>query len=794
MIAMSHSFQRPQLTALLLDGFLKSLVVLAFAAAVSLCLRRRAASVRHLLWFLAIIAVLCLPVFTRFLPAWDKPLWNLGAHAGSGNELTLTLELAPPSTPASRQINAASPSATDAAPGAAATISGPRFSTRIHNGWAQWTMLIWLGGMLMILASIVIGRCRLWLLRRAAQPASNANWLTLMPQLCDELRIHRRVTLLRADDDVMPVTWGWWRPVILLPAETDEWPLDRLRIVLLHELAHVKRWDCLTQMAARLACAAYWFNPLVWVAARRMCIERERACDDLVLNGGCKASDYASHLIEISRSFRRVPQLAAIAMARSSNLEGRIAAIVDASRARRASRALIVALCCLAVPAFVAVMAAQKPAADVTESDTRPWYDARLREFFAAKAAQAHQLAGTNVIAPEVWPYFEAGQRGDWVTATNLWVSMRKRAHQYEGTTADSRLDVVWGPILETDLLWEQFANWNEKYVLAYGNDIIKSIPPGSIYFGGTDPGRGVITGMSESHADAKPFFTLTQNALADGTYLDYLRAMYGGKIYTPSGDDSQRCFQEYLEDAKQRLAEKKLKPGEDVRITNGNVQVSGQVAVMDINGLLTKLIFDHNTNREFYIEESSPGGWRYKDHLSPHGLIMKINREPLPSFPEEMVRQDHEYWSNYIRPMIGDWLTYDTSVAQVNAFVERVYLNHELSDFSGDRVFLQDAWAQKTFSKERGSIGGLYAWRAVAAKTSEEKERMNKEAYFALRQAFALCPTSPETVRRYAVLLLELDRIDDAILVAETSLKLDPENAKLSDLSNELKTAKTKR
>src|SRR5262249_28341076 len=151
----------------------------------------------------------------------------------------------------------------------------------------------------------------------------------LLAVLCKELELPRRIVLLQSPDDVMPVTWGWWKPVILLPAEADEWSTERRRLVLLHELAHAKRWDCFTQMVARLACAFYWFNPLGGLAARRMCVEREGACDDLVLNRGCKASDYAAHLVEIARHFTRVPQLEAIAIARKSNLEGRIAAIVD---------------------------------------------------------------------------------------------------------------------------------------------------------------------------------------------------------------------------------------------------------------------------------------------------------------------------------------------------------------------------------------------------------------------------------------------------------------------------------
>ena len=153
---------------------------------------------------------------------------------------------------------------------------------------------------------------------------------------------------------------------------------------------------------------------------------------------------------------------------------------------------------------------------------------------------------------------------------------------------------------------------------------------------------------MSESHAEAKPFFTLTQNALADGTYLDYLRAMYGATIYTPTTEDSQKCFQEYLADAQRRLNENKLKPGEDVQMKDGKVQVSGQVAVMSINGLIAKVIFDRNPDREFYVEESFPLDWMYP-YLSPNGLIMKINRQPLPRLSEELVQQDHEYWSRYL-------------------------------------------------------------------------------------------------------------------------------------------------
>ena len=134
----------------------------------------------------------------------------------------------------------------------------------------------------------------------------------------------------------MPVAYGVWRPTVLMPAAADGWTEDRLRIVLLHELAHVKRRDCLTHMLAQVACGLYWFNPLAWVAARRVRAERERACDDLVLAAGTPGPDYADQLLEIARVMRagRFPSIvagASLAMAHRSQLEGRLMAILDPS-------------------------------------------------------------------------------------------------------------------------------------------------------------------------------------------------------------------------------------------------------------------------------------------------------------------------------------------------------------------------------------------------------------------------------------------------------------------------------
>jgi tetratricopeptide (TPR) repeat protein len=259
-------------------------------------------------------------------------------------------------------------------------------------------------------------------------------------------------------------------------------------------------------------------------------------------------------------------------------------------------------------------------------------------------------------------------------------------------------------------------------------------------------------------------------------------------EIYTPSPDDSQRCFNEYLADAQRRLQLNQLKPGEDVKIIENRVQVTGQIAVMAINGLLTKVIFDHNPKNEFFVEESFPLDWMYP-HLTPFGIIMKINRQELPELTDEIVKRDHDFWKEYSKRLTGDIVDYDTPVRQIADWVEKTYLRHDYNGFTGDRRFVRDDQGQKAFSKLRSSIAGVYAWRISDPKNRNPVaiQRMIKEADFAFRQAFAFCPYSPEAVFRYVNLLLSMNRLNDAAIIAETCLKLDPYNATVLDLVSKL-------
>jgi len=407
-----------------------------------------------------------------------------------------------------------------------------------------------------------------------------------------------------------------------------------------------------------------------------------------------------------------------------------------------------------------------------------------LRRFVVEKCAQvrAEPRAPGHPMGAISQSFFTAAENRDWRELFDSLGAMRQASREGQSSSSSSRLTVVypveWAVVNEVGAALEEFAASDEKYAIAFARDIISSIRPESIYFGGTDPGRFLVTALSMSHANGDPFFTLTQNALADSrSYLRYMRGMYGSRIYIPTEEDATTAFKEYQDDARRRRAEGKLLPGEFFEDAGAGAitEVRGHLAVMTINGALSKLMFDKNSEREFYVEESFPLNWMYP-HLSPHGLILKINRQSVSELSDEIIQRDQEYWTHYIVPMIGDWLNHGTSLSEIAAFVKGVYLSNEISRFAGDLCYVRDDLAQRRFSKLRSSIGGLYAWHAQNCNTPAEKERMLKEADFAFRQAFALCPGSPEVVFRYINLLVSQKRLDEAILLTETAVKVEAE------------------
>jgi beta-lactamase regulating signal transducer with metallopeptidase domain len=339
--------------------------------------RRASAATRHLVWLLAIVALLALPLLGAVLPAWrvaSVPA-SLATPQASAPAAPTTASSADgtAATPGLAASQAQSPAIEPAAnePPARETASAPARS-RVPL-WA-WLAMAYAAGAMMLLAQVVLGRGEVRrLARHAALLNDDPEWGPLLKDLAWMEGIDRRVTLLRSRRSTMPMTWGTLRPTILLPHDADGWTDERKRVVLLHELAHVARHDCLSQMAAGVACALYWMHPGVWFAARRLRVERELACDDRVLAAGTRAREYAEHLLDVARTLRpeRRTGAVAVSMARPSHLEGRMLAVLDQLRSRRAPSpravgAAAAASALLLVPVAAATVgAALGPAAGV---------------------------------------------------------------------------------------------------------------------------------------------------------------------------------------------------------------------------------------------------------------------------------------------------------------------------------------------------------------------------------------------------------------------------------------------
>ncbi|MBI3986468.1 MAG: DUF2723 domain-containing protein, partial [Lentisphaerae bacterium] len=263
--------------------------------------------------------------------------------------------------------------------------------------------------------------------------------------------------------------------------------------------------------------------------------------------------------------------------------------------------------------------------------------------------------------------------------------------------------------------------------------DYPPAMSSGSIFFAGTDSGRFVNTYMIFSAKVRPDVFLLTQNALADNTYLEGMRSLYGDAIWIPATQDSNQAFKQYLDD---------IKAGRNPGSTNiimdarGSVRVQGVSGIMVINGIIAGMIVEKNkAGREFYVEESYAIEWMYP-YLSPHGLIMKLNSEPLSGLTPRMVKDDMDYWNWTVQRLMGN------------------------------PKFRRDAVALEAFSKLRCAIAGIYGFR-----------KMFPEAEDACKQAIELSPVSPGPSFRLAELYREREQFEDARKVMSDNYKLDSKN-----------------
>ncbi len=396
MIELATRVQSLGLTVPALLVVLKATLILAVVRLLLLAVPRLSAASKHLGITLALCSVLALPVIGLALPAWRVALLPSRPVAAANANATTAAQTAKQAkvigaTGDDDELPRSTVAAAITVAQAAHIVPESKLNAltraveRFKESWQGFLVIGVIAASLALLLRMAAGVVGVGIVARRSTEITDEIALRELDRACDHLRLEREVHLLRSNNITVPVVWGLVKPILLLPAASTEWPAERLRVVLLHELAHVKRYDGLTLLVTKAAVALFWFHPLMWSLERIARAECERACDDLVLASGTKPSDYAEHLLSIAKALPRVDPFRSVtlAMSRRSQLEGRLLSILQ-PHVRRGNFSLtavgsIAALSLLLLVPFASVrlVAAPQPSSSTVtvvaeKSDVKP--------------------------------------------------------------------------------------------------------------------------------------------------------------------------------------------------------------------------------------------------------------------------------------------------------------------------------------------------------------------------------------------------------------------------------------
>lgn len=351
-------------------------LLLALALLATLALRRRSAAVRHLILAAALLTAALVPALELAGPQWSLPLLTTPATTVSSSGLRFTSE-----------------AATEVTADAAAVGARPA------TDWIFVASTIWTSGAVLGLAGLLTGLVRLRRLTSRCTAVAAGPWRELADDLA---RAHGlpRIALLQSAEPSVLVTFGTRRPRIVLPAGADSWTDARRRVVMAHEVEHIRRGDWTMHIVAEIVRSAYWFHPLAWLACRRLRHESECACDDAVLARGVDATEYATHLLDVARHAigRRERFASAPAIAHPSTLERRIAAMLNPHRSRQPLTRQATALAAGAMLVIALPLTAATLTQDAAPSLPAPAIDG------APKTIAAVTPPATAPLAPAVRP------------------------------------------------------------------------------------------------------------------------------------------------------------------------------------------------------------------------------------------------------------------------------------------------------------------------------------------------------------------------------------------------------
>jgi beta-lactamase regulating signal transducer with metallopeptidase domain len=347
---------QPSLGTMAIGIAFKSLLLLALVLIVIWFMRRSSAASRHLYLAAAALALLVLPLAASLLPSWDighlpypvqsriEGSMTLPARTGAEETESLKLTQEPAlKTPLQK--------------------SGDENARTPRLTWLGWIFIIWLGGASILLLRLIGGKFYGTWTARKSPHITDRGFVKTLSEISEQFGIRRRITAVESTRIKVPFVSGFLKPKIILPSQIKNWSGKRLKAILRHELAHIKRNDILIQFFAQIACCLYWINPLVWILERKLFVERERACDDIALGQDIKASDYAGHLMEALEELgtQRNDVWVVAAMAEGTDFKDRIISVLNPAARRHPPRMKHVSMVLAATLALLLPLSALNP-------------------------------------------------------------------------------------------------------------------------------------------------------------------------------------------------------------------------------------------------------------------------------------------------------------------------------------------------------------------------------------------------------------------------------------------------
>jgi TonB family protein len=318
---------------------IKTTIILSGACLMAALMHELTAAARNMMLRLALAAVLLLPILSFFIPS---------------------IYIAVTSPAASRALLVPFSYGSNSATGQGDISQMPFLP------WQIWLVGAWLLGVLIVGGRSIIGYRLSRKIIKNGRPIENAALLALNREISKGLNINRQVRLVGSSMTTIPYAFGILNPTIVLPTGIQSWPPGALRMVLVHELAHIRRRDLLWLHISTLVMALHWFNPAAWVVRRKMIMESDKTCDDYVLSAGAEGALYAERLVMLARYLKRGPLVInhGTGMARQSQLEERIMSILNNKVKKTGMRKLSYAVLIAAALLLVVPMAAMQLRAD----------------------------------------------------------------------------------------------------------------------------------------------------------------------------------------------------------------------------------------------------------------------------------------------------------------------------------------------------------------------------------------------------------------------------------------------